>query len=214
MNSTSLTDEPRPLPARDPRAERTLQRTALRPWQFFLTASFLAAAAAVWVAPPSSPVALLFLSLAVAAAGACATALHALLTAVAGNTAPETRVRGSVRETLEREKMLALRSIKDLEFDRQMGKVSAADAAPLEARLRERAMAIMRELDGRESLRARVESDLATRSSGSRLRTPDSSRQAPGPEAGASNLESVVCASCATANDPDANFCKSCGARL
>jgi hypothetical protein len=195
MNSTSLTS-----------GSRTLKGRATRPWQFFLTASFLAAAAAVWVAPPTSPIALLFLSLAVAAAGACATALHAVLTALAGNSAPETRASGSVRETLEREKLLTLRSLKDLEFDRQMGKVSATDAAPLEARLRARAMAIMRELDGRDALRARVETDLAARSDSglpnadSRLQTPDS--------------RPVTCASCATVNDPDANFCKSCGTRL
>src|SRR5688500_3668911 len=203
MNSTSLTS-----------GSRTLKGRATRPWQFFLTASFLAAAAVVWMAPPTSPIALLFLSLAVAAAGACATALYALLTALAADSPPETRASGSVRETLAREKLLTLRSLKDLEFDRQLGKVSATDAAPLEARLRARAMAIMRELDGRDAVRARVETDLAARSSGSRLQSPDSRKQPPGPEPGVRSLEPVTCPSCATVNDPDANFCKSCGARL
>ena len=181
---------------------------ALKAWQFYLTASFLAAAAAVWLSPPASPVALLLISLAIAGAGACAAALHGLLTAIAGRTAPETGVSGSVRESLEREKLLVLRSLKDLEFDRAMGKVNPADAAPLEARLRARAMAIMRELDGRESVRARVERDLARR------QAPDPRLQTSGPEPGAGSLEPVVCASCAVANDPDANFCKACGSRL
>ena len=198
MNSTSLTD--------DSRAPKGRATSGLQPWQFFLTASFIGAAAAVWLAPPASPVALLFMSLAIFAAGACAVALHAVLAAISGHSAPETGVTGSVRETLEREKLLTLRSLKDLEFDKAMGKVSAADAAPMETRLRERAMAIMRDLDSREALRARVEEDLARRSAhGSRL-TADMP--------GAVDREPLVCAGCGTVNDADAKFCKACGAKL
>src|SRR5688500_18360152 len=176
--------------------------SSLKPWQFFLTASFIGAAAAVWLAPPAESVALIFMSLAIFAAGASATALHAMLTAFSGRTAPETGVSGSVRETLEREKLLTLRSLKDLEFDKAMGKVSAADAAPMEARLRERAMMIMRDLDSREALRARIEADFAARAQDSHLTAamPDAVRREP-----------LSCASCATVNDPDAKFCKACG---
>jgi hypothetical protein len=183
-------------------------RPGLRPWQFFLTASFLGAAATVWLAPPASPAALLFMSLAVFAAGGCAIALHALLSAFSGDSARERDISTSARETLEREKLLTLRALKDLEFDKAMGKVSAADAAPMEARLRDRAMAIMQDLDGRAALRARIEAELAQR------QTPDARLRAPGLEPGAGSLEPVACASCATTNDPDARFCKSCGAKL
>jgi hypothetical protein len=186
----------------------SLSRPGLKPWQFFLTASFIGAAAAVWLAPPASPVALLFLSLAIFAAGACAVAMHALLTAISGRSAAETGVTGSVRETLEREKLLTLRALKDLEFDKAMGKVSAADAAPMEARMRERAMAIMVDLDGREALRARIEGDLAAR------QATGHGPQTTGLEPGAVSLEPAVCASCATANDADAKFCKGCGVKL
>ncbi|HEX6322334.1 MAG TPA: hypothetical protein VFZ36_01310, partial [Vicinamibacterales bacterium] len=149
-------------------------RSALKPWQFYLTASFLAAAAAVWLSPPASPIALLLVSLAIGAAGASAAALHAVLRALAGRTAPEDQVSESLREALEREKLLTLRAIKDLQFDTAMGKVSAADAAPMEARLRERAAAIMAQLDGREAVRARVEKELAQRlAPGSRLPAHD-----------------------------------------
>lgn len=197
MNSTSLSSGPRAT-------------GSIQPWQFFLTASFLAAAAAVWLSPPASPVALLFLSLGIAAAGACAAALFAVLTAIAGRSSAETGVSGSVRETLEREKLLTLRSIKDLEFDRAMGKVSAADAAPLEARLRARAIDIMRQLDDRESLRARIEQDFARLTAqDSGLRAQEAS-QAPG----ALRPAPATCTSCGTANEPDANFCKKCGAKL
>lgn len=200
MNSTSLS---RPSFARAPDG-----KSALRPWQFYLTASFLAAAAAVWLSPPSSPVALLFISLAIGAAGACAAALHALLTALGGKRASESEVSESVRAALEREKLLTLRAIKDLQFDAAMGKVSPADAAPMEARLRERAAAIMLELDGREAMRARVEGDLARRQvTGHRPRPT-------GQEPVAGSLEPVTCAACGTANDADAKFCKSCGAKL
>lgn len=202
MNSTSLTD---PSFARGADG-----KSALKPWQFYLTASFLAAAAAVWLSPPASPLALLLVSLAIGAAGASAAALHAMLTALSGRTAREDEVSESLREALEREKLLTLRSIKDLQFDTAMGKVSAADAAPMEARLRERAAAIMAQLDGREAVRARVERDLAQRSaSGSRLPAPGS-LATPSAESRAPK----VCASCAATNDPDANFCKSCGSKL
>ena len=188
MNSTSLTD-----PSFAKGAEGT---STLKPWQFYLTASFLAAAAAVWLSPPASPIALLLVSLAIGAAGASAAALHTLLTALSGRTAPEDVVSESLREALEREKLLTLRSIKDLQFDTAMGKVSAADAAPMEARLRERAAAIMAQLDGREAVRARVERDLAQR------------------QARGQRPEATALCSCGTANDVDAKFCKSCGAKL
>jgi hypothetical protein len=192
MNSTSLTE---------PSLARAAEgKSALKPWQFYLTASFLAAAAAVWLSPPASPIALLLVSLAIGAAGASAAALHTLLTALSGRTAPEDAVSESLREALEREKLLTLRSIKDLQFDTAMGKVSAADAAPMEARLRERAAAIMAQLDGREAVRARVERDVVSRA-GSGLKAQGSAAQ-------------KACAACGTANDVDAKFCKSCGAKL
>lgn len=175
--------------------------SSIKPWQFFLTASFIGAAVVIWLAPPASPVALLFVSLAVFAAGASAVALHGVLAALAGKALPEMAITATVREALEREKLLTLRAIKDLEFDKAMGKVSDADAAPMERRLRERAMAIMRDLDSRESVRARVEADLA-------------SRQATGHRPQATGLEPDRCAACATVNDPDARFCKNCGAKL
>ena len=46
---------------------------------------------------------------------------------------------GRTRAALEREKTLVLRSIKELEFDRAMGKVSEKDFAEMSARLRARA---------------------------------------------------------------------------
>jgi hypothetical protein len=179
-----------------------------RPWQFYLTASLLAAAATVWLSPPSSPIALVFVSLAVGGAGASAAALHAVLTALGGRVSEDVAVSDGVRAGLEREKLLALRAIKDLQFDMAMRKISAADVAPMEARLRERAADMMRQLDGREALRARIEQDLAQR------QASDHRPQTSGLESVARSLEPVTCAACATVNDSDARFCKGCGGKL
>ncbi len=182
--------------------------SSISPRQFFMTASIIAAAVVVWMAPPSPPIVLVFLSLGVGAAGACAVALHGVLTALAGRKAHEAPVTASLREALERDKLLTLRAIKDLEFDKAMGKISEADAGPMERRLRERAMAIMRELDGRAEVRARIERDLAERQATGRR------RQATGPETEHQTPAAVVCAACSTPNDRDAKFCKECGAKL
>ena len=47
------------------------------------------------------------------------------------------------RVALEREKMLALRTIKELEFDRAMGKLSDEDFREMSGRLRARAARLM-----------------------------------------------------------------------
>jgi hypothetical protein len=179
---------------------------AIKPWQFYMTASFLAAAAAVWLSPPSTPVAMIFISLAIGAAGASAAALHALLKAFAGKAARDVEVSEGERTALEREKLLALRAIKDLQFDAAMGKISAADAALMEARLRERAAAIVGALDSREALRARVEEEIARRQA--TQEAPGQRPEARGPQ------QAAACASCGTANDSDARFCKNCGGKL
>lgn len=201
MNSTSSID---PAFAKAPSsANASGGRSALQPWQFYMTASFLAAAAAVWLSPPAAPVALIFTSLAIFAAGACATALHAMLAALSGGAVAGPVAAESERAALEREKLLALRAIKDLQFDVAMKKVSPADAAPMEARLRERAAAIMLDLDAREHVRAKVERDIAARKA-----TPR------GPEARDQRPEARPCGACGTPNDGDARFCKACGAKL
>ena len=54
---------------------------------------------------------------------------------------------GRTRVALEREKSLVLRSIKELEFDFAMGKVAKPDFDEMSARLRARALGLMRQLD-------------------------------------------------------------------
>ena len=112
------------------------------------------------------------------------------------------------RAALEREKMLTLRSIKELEFDKAMGKLSDEDFREMSGRLRQRAARLIHQLDAGAGYRAQVERDLAKRLG------PHS---APITQAAAGPQESSAtraCAACSTANDPDAKFCKQCGAQL
>jgi hypothetical protein len=100
--------------------------SGLRPWQFFLIASLVAATAAILLARETHPAALVLLSLVVCSAG-CAGfgAYRTLVPFVAGESARWRAQRSSrARAALEREKQLVLRSIKELEFDRAMGRVA------------------------------------------------------------------------------------------
>jgi hypothetical protein len=110
---------------------------------------------------------------------------------------------GRTRAALEREKMLVLRSIKEVEFDRAMGKISDTDFHEMAGRLRTRAAGLLRQLDADSTgYRALIERELATRVG-----------RAPAPPVPAAPAAGT-CAACGTANDPDARFCKACGARI
>ena len=80
------------------------------------------------------------------------------------------------RAALEREKMLALRTIKELEFDRAMGKISDDDYREMSARLRARATRIMRQLDAGAGYRAQIEA--ISRSGWARRTRPDTKSRA------------------------------------
>jgi rRNA maturation endonuclease Nob1 len=112
------------------------------------------------------------------------------------------------RAALEREKQLALRAIKELEFDKAMGKISEEDFRDMAGRLRSRASRLIRQLDAGAGYRARIEQDVAKRLGESAVSSrQDAAGSEPRPAARA-------CASCSTSNDVDARFCKGCGARL
>jgi len=102
----------------------------------------------------------------------------------------------------------ALAALKELEFDRAMGKLSAKDFDEMSARLRTRALSLMRQLDADATgYRAVIEQELARRVRESAHAAPER----PSTAAGVSTAPACVCG---TANDPDAVFCKRCGARL
>ena len=104
------------------------------------------------------------------------------------------------RTALEREKMLTLRAIKELEFDHAMGKIAADDFAEMRDRLRARALRLIKQLDGADAYRAQIERDLAAR--------------LPAAGAGAAAEAARTCAGCGARNEFDARFCKMCGHAL
>ena len=173
-----------------------------RAWHFFIVLGLLGATAAVWREPRfTRPEHLVLLSVAIVAASFAALAMHRTVLPL---VMPE-RLAGDGRrstrqlQALEREKALVLRSIKELEFDKAMGKVAQADFDEMAGRLRQRAVGLMQRIEtGQAGLRDRIGRDLAA------ARQPKASRKA----------AARRCASCETANDADARFCKSCGAAL
>jgi hypothetical protein len=193
--------------------------SGFRPWQFFLLAGMLAATATVIVATGQSPASIVLLSLTVVAASFVGLGVYRSL---APFVSPEsvqapTLLGGRTRAALEREKALALRSIKELEFDFAMGKVAQADFDEMGSRLRARAIRMMRQLEAGEGYRQDIERALAVRLKGvvpAKAGTFTEEPEATGFSRGASIATTTACFACGTANDPDARFCKNCGSKI
>ena len=124
---------------------------------------------------------------------------------------------GRTRAALEREKTLVLRSIKELEFDHAMHKVSDKDFAEMGARLRMRAAGLIRQLDAAASYREQIENEIESRVGRALPGSPGGPRKVR-PTASNTTMSNTTasntCAGCATENDVDARFCKHCGAAL
>ena len=169
----------------------------LQPWQFFLLAGMLAATATVIVATGQAPGNIIILSLTVVAVSFVGLGAYRMLSPLVapGIDAP-IMYGGRTRLALEREKTLVLRSIKELEFDFAMGKMSQADFDEMAGRLRLRALGLMQQLDAGGGYKEQIAGEVARRLGSAPAVDP-----------------SPQCA-CGTANDPDAKFCKACGHRL
>jgi hypothetical protein len=195
-------------------AQGTPAEAGFRPWHFFVLASLMAATAAVVMARQSTPENLVLISLTIGAAGAAAAGFYRMLAPLATEdvTIFSEPLTERQRAALEREKALVLRSIKELEFDRAMGKLSPKDFEEMSGRLRARALSLMKELDeGGSGYREIIERELKARIAARPERAkPQGGRQKAQATA---VLERSTCV-CGTANDADAAFCKRCGARL
>jgi hypothetical protein len=201
----------------------TERQESLQPWQLFTLAGLIGATVVVFLSRGQTPAAIILLSCAIfAAAYVGATALRTILP-LAGTLRDEAAevIGDRTRAALEREKTLVLRSIKELEFDRGMGKVSEKDFAEMSARLRARAARLMRQLDAGSLYRDQIEKEIARRlektastDAGRTLSGPPSAPDPPSPKGFGAARSTVVCSGCAAANDPDAKFCKNCGGRL
>lgn len=174
----------------------------LLPWQFFVLAGLGCATAAVFLTRGQGTTVVMLLTLLMGATALVGFAALRMLKPLVSPDEERTAMVGHrTRAALEREKMLALRSIKELEFDRAMGKLSEADWREMSGRLRARAARLMRQLDAGADYRARIERDLASRLAETAQEPPAS-------------VTARTCSRCATANDTDARFCKSCGQKL
>jgi hypothetical protein len=172
----------------------------LQPWQFFVLAALGCATAVTFIARGQSVTSIVFLSILMATAALVGlAALRTLRPLVSTDEDRTVMIGHRTRVALEREKTLALRSIKELEFDRAMGKLSDADWKEMSGRLRARVGRLMRQLDAGAGYRERIERELEKRLGEKPVTTASSER---------------ACTSCATVNDADARFCKSCGQKI
>ena len=175
---------------------------ALQPWQLFTLAGLIGATIVVFVSQGHTPAAIILLSLTIF--GAAAVGLAAWRTFSPLSTRSEQTsvppVGGRTRAGLEREKSLVLRSLKELEFDKAMGKVSDKDFAEMSARLRARATRLMRQLDAGTGYRTSIDKEVER-------------RVGPAPQKSTART-SVNCRHCGAENDADARFCKRCGSSL
>ena len=114
---------------------------ALQPWQLFTLAGLIGATVVVFMSRGQSPAAVVLLRLTIFTAAGVGVAAWRTFGPIAQADEPSgvQVVGGRTRAALEREKALVLRSIKELEFDRAMGKVSEQDFAEMSTRLRTRA---------------------------------------------------------------------------
>jgi hypothetical protein len=227
-----------PLDVKRPQPARTEEQNGdagFRPWHLFVLASLVAATAAVMLSRRSTPEHLVFISLAIGGAGIAAAALYRTLAPL---VTPDIEslsepLSNRARGVLERDKALVLRSLKELEFDKAMGKVSDRDFDEMSARLRGRAVSLLKQLDeGASGYRVVIERELQARMAGRNaapaVSAPTEARVVEDPEAQAvddpgrldldeepaADVVEGACPQCQTVNDEDAAFCKRCGRKL
>lgn len=189
-----------------------------QPWQFFVLAALGCATAVTFVVRGQGVLPVVLLSILMGATALAGLAVLRTVRPLVSAHHDRTRMIGQrTRVALEREKMLALRAIKELEFDRAMGKVSDDDFREMAGRLRTRAARLMRQVDASTGYRELIERDLAKRlGEKTDSRAPDPGDQASGVKADASGPPDTAreCVQCSTTNDVDARFCKGCGTKL
>jgi hypothetical protein len=113
---------------------------------------------------------------------------------------------------------VALRALKEIEFDRATGKLSDVDYDQLKAKYTAEALAAMRGESG-----VRSQPSVVRAGPDSRLPAPRCPQHGPRPEAGAEfcsecgrrlGTAAGYCVRCGTTLETDARFCNRCGARV
>jgi len=172
----------------------------LQPWQFFVLAALGCATAVTYMVRSQGVINVILLTVLMATTALVGLAVLRAVRPLVSPQDDRTIVIGQrTRVALEQEKALTLRTIKELEFDRAMGKISDDDFTEMSVRLRARAGRLMKQLDAGAGYRSQIERDLAKRVGDSGEKPARSAN---------------VCAACSTNNEADARFCKSCGAQL
>jgi hypothetical protein len=194
------------------RSDQVPTDRGLQPWQFFVLAALGTATAIAYMSRGQGVVVVILGTVLMAGAGIVGlAALRALRPLVSPESDRTVMVGERTRVALEREKLLTLRTIKELEFDRAMGKLSDADWQEMSGRLRARAARLMRQLDAATGYRDQIEKDLAKRLGDKPARLKP---HVPTEEMERATSAERVCTSCSTPNDHDARFCKGCGQKL
>src|SRR5207244_10070112 len=111
-------------------------KDSLQPWQFFVLAALGCATAVTLIARGQGYTSVILLGFLMAGAALVGiAALRAIRPLVSPEEDRTAMVGERTRVALEREKLLTLRTIKELEFDRAMGKLSDADFQEMSTRL-------------------------------------------------------------------------------
>jgi hypothetical protein len=142
----------------------------------------------------------------------------------------------------EERKQSVLRALKDLEYERGVGKISEADYQELSARYRAEAKALLKALDhdlepfrkrvldeverrvesvSAPSKRAKRKGSATAEASAPEAEEPAAASEPREPEASAAPTPApaptdtrVACPACGARNEADAKFCKGCGGKL
>lgn len=179
----------------------------MQPWQFFVLAGLGCATAVTFLARGQGLTVVLLLSVLMATTVLVGMAALRAIRPLVSDYDDRTAVIGArTRAALEQEKTTTLRTIKELEFDRAMGKMSEEDFREMSGRLRARAARLIKQLDAGSGYRPQIEKDLARRLG----ETAEGKHGDVKVRAHATRN----CPKCSTSNDTDARFCKSCGERL
>jgi hypothetical protein len=196
MSSETSTEHGRHVPVSPPHSV-----PGMHPWQFFVLAGLGCATAITFLLRGQGFTVVVLASVLMAATTLVGlAALRAIRPLVSSYEDRGAVIGQRTRAALEQEKANTLRTIKELEFDRAMGKMSEEDFREMSLRLRARATRLIKQLDAGSSYRTQIEKDLARRLGEAHDR-------------GASAV-AHSCPKCSTSNDADARFYKNCGERL
>jgi hypothetical protein len=204
------------------RGQQVRDQGGLQPWQFFVLAALGLATAVTFMVRGQGVIPIVMLSVLMGTTAIAGFAALRLVRPLVAEDEDHTPMIGDrTRAALEREKMLALRAIKELDFDRAMGKLSDSDWKDMSGRLRARAARLIRQLDAGSHYREQIERDVAkrlthvdARPTPSRADDTHLKHSQPENRGSAETSAERVCTACTTANDTDAKFCKNCGKKL